>query len=215
METALAKEILGNNFIGINELNLIHLKMNLLSPLKIINKIPEIPFTKDLLNKCKETHFLFLAIPFFSDHSKVTINTLKAQFGVDPSISEPCFYNQDWYEKEVFANITFRLGWYLMSHKIIDNTRGLGLEAIKEQQHIITNVPSAVLSVYSFFLYYYHTGNNFLFKHDYIWNSDTDINGDRIYIGKYFDPLAINKNGIEIHRHLSIKSNYGAVSFFS
>ena len=34
-------------------------------------------------------------------------------------------------------------------------------------------------------------------------------NSDQIYVGRYIDPIKINKNGFSIHRHLKIKNNYG------
>ena len=49
-----------------------------------------------------------------------------------------------------------------------------------------------------------------LWRHDFIWCDDSDHNGDRIYTGRYIDPNGINKNGFNIHRHLSIRPCYGA-----
>ena len=31
----------------------------------------------------------------------------------------------------------------------------------------------------------------------------------RIYVGRYFDPLGISKNGFSVHRQLRIRNNYG------
>ena len=45
----------------------------------------------------------------------------------------------------------------------------------------------------------------------FIWCNDVDANGDRIYVGRYFDPLGISKNGFSVHRQLRIKNNYGCI----
>ena len=206
------KELLGKNFIGPNEIERIHKKMNVLSPLLLKEEIPVMPYSIDVLNKYKRTHVLFLGIPYQSNHKNISINSMRSFFGIDPEKNEPCFYNQDWYVKENFANETFTLRWYFIKKELINETRGLDIKSIGKMPEINENFPSAVLIAFFFFLFYFHTNHEILFKHDYVWNSDLDANGDRIYVGKYADPLGINKNGFEIHRHLSIKLNYGSLN---
>jgi len=58
-------------------------------------------------------------------------------------------------------------------------------------------------------VYYFHTQGGLLWKSDFIWCSDKDKNGDQIYVGRYRDPLGVNKNGFNIHRHLKIRNYYG------
>lgn len=205
------KELFGINFIGLDELESIHKKLNLYSPYKLINDIPPLPYSFDFLKPYRNSHVLFLGIPLHIDGSILTINSLRNLFGVNPEKNEPCFYNQDWYIKEAFANSTFKLGWYLISKSIINETRGVSIQNITKLESINQGFPSAVLITYYFYLYFFHTKKEILFQNDYVWCSDKDSNGDQIYVGKYTDPLGINKNGFEIHRHLLIKSNYGAI----
>jgi len=207
------KELFGKSFIGADEIAELAKKMNLPDPRSTKTEVPQITFTKEQLQKVKDSHVLFLAIPFHSDQSAVNILSMRNWFGTDPAKQEPCFYNQDWYLNEEFVKSTFKSGWYLMSKNLVQETRGRQVAEIKELM-LKSEFPSAVLTCYFFFLSYLHF-NEPLFRHDYLWNSDTDGNGDRIYVGKYIDPLGQNKNGFEIHRHLSLKSNYGAVECLS
>ena len=112
--------------------------------------------------------------------------------------------------KERFVTQPLRAGWYLFSKNLINSSRGKSVNEISVMHEISGNFPSAVLCTYFFFLSYL-IFNKPVMESDYIWNSDLDANGDRIYVGKYIDPLGVNKNGWEIHRHLSLKPNYGAL----
>ncbi|PIT93557.1 hypothetical protein COU00_03750, partial [Candidatus Falkowbacteria bacterium CG10_big_fil_rev_8_21_14_0_10_43_11] len=136
---------------------------------------------------------------------KLTLNSLRDFFGVNPEIKEPCFYNQDWYFKEKFAEQTvLKNKWYLIGKEVDKNTRGKSPETMKGAAF-----PPAILTAFIFFAYYFHTDGKILWQQDFIWCSDKDNNGDRIYTGRYIDPDRINKNGFNIHRHLSIRQCYG------
>ena len=58
------KKILGINFIGLQEIELIHKHLNISSPFDLKQEIPQIPFSLDLINKHKDTHVLFFRNPF-------------------------------------------------------------------------------------------------------------------------------------------------------
>ena len=104
-----AARIMGDNIIGPAELSAID-KLRLAVP----DDIPDIPFSARELEEKKDDYLLVLGIGNFKDGSKVTIRALKERFGMDPDISEPCFYNQDWYDKEAFIDIPMQDGWYLI-----------------------------------------------------------------------------------------------------
>lgn len=205
------KEIMGKNFIGVNEIERILPDMKLKDP-QAFTFLPKIPFCIEKLKKVSNSHILFLGIPILNDDKPVTINNLRSIFGVDPGFSEPCFYNQDWYLNEKFAAKTFKYGWYLISKNIDNSSRG---KTYNEDSFMSDSCqfPSAVLTSYLFFLNYFHSNKQILLEYDYAWNSDLDSNNDRIYVGSYRDRLGINKNGFEIHRHLSIKMNYGRFNY--
>lgn len=205
-----AKKIMGNNFIGPNELKKISSKLNIADPTNMKGLIPEIPFTLSYLKKVSKDYILILGIPKNKYGEKLTINKMRLMFGQNSAKKEPCFYNQDWYIEEKFAkDVSLKLKWYLIKKTVAKNSRGKNPKDIFSRLKEKESFPSAILTVFVFFSYYFLTGGGILWKHDFIWCSDKDKNGDRIYTGRYIDPKKINKNGFNIHRHLSIRHCYG------
>lgn len=201
IDVVLAKEIMGNNFIGSEELSKIkYMKLS------IPNVVPEIPFSKELLEGKKDDYLLILGVGRFADGLPVTIRSLQKIFGKDPDEAEPCFYNQDWYENEGFIDMPLIDGWYLIRKTVYEDSRAMQPHELMKTY----SFPSAVRCVYAFFTSWY-TLNVRLWEHDFVWCSDTDHNGDRIYVGKYHDVDGINKNGFSIHRHLALRQCYGCI----
>lgn len=204
-----AKKIMGINFIGPSELSAISRRLGIADPLK--NLIPEVNFTEQRLKKLSKDYILILGISMTEDGDKLTLNKMRSRFGWDPEKSEPCFYNQDWYLKEKFADKEYlKFQWYLVNKKVAPETRGRNPKDIENKFSADRNFPTAILTAYIFFAYYFLNNKKLLWKHDFIWCSDKDENGDQIYTGRYTDPKRINKNGFNIHRRLSIRSCYGA-----
>jgi hypothetical protein len=206
-----ASKIMANNFIGPSEIlncsktrELFHID---------INNIPDIPFTTEELINVKNTHILLLIIDEFKDKNKITFTGFRKYFGIDPDKYQPCFYNQDWYLNENFyLTSELKKSWMLFSININTNTRSKDPNLILTKNYI-TNFPTALELTYCFFVLYL-IRNRILWKSDYVWCNDFDSNQDRIYVGRYIDPLKKNKNGLSIHRHLTLKDNYGAINFF-
>ncbi len=141
------------------------------------------------------------------DGQDLSIRFMRDKFGIDPDVYTPCFYNQDWYMQENFINTTLENKWYLIKKDVFENARAIQpIELIKKG----INFPSAILSTYTFFAYYF-CYEEFLWKHDFLWCSDLDHNEDRVYVGKYEDVDGINKNGFSIHRHLALRPCYSAI----
>lgn len=186
---------MGKNFIGPDELSVVSGKLGI----RASKNLPEMPFSKELLKKVKNDAVLILGVP-------ATINGMRDHFGLD-SKRKPCFYNQDWYLKERFANNKLKLGWYLISKHVDPKSRAKRPQDIKQTKK--SSFPSAALCTFTFFAYYFHTKGEVLWPHDFIWCSDKDKNGDQIYVGRYTDPLGISKNGFNIHRYLQIRSWHG------
>lgn len=198
-----AKEIMGENFIGISELSGLH-SLNL----KIPSNIPEIPFTIDDLVSKKDDYILVLCLDEFEDGNKVTLRNLIDIFGKNPDISEPCFYNQDWYNNEDFLDLSLNSEWVLVRKNVFPESRAVQPDELKS----VYSFPSAVICAYTFFVSW-ECKNIKLWYHDFVWCSDTDHNGDRIYVGKYHDVDGVNKNGFSIHRHLSLRTCYGCIDY--
>ncbi len=204
-----AKEIMGKNFIGAEEIIKVAEWTNLPKKQEDYGTIPPIPYGTDFLKSLQGDYILILGFPFDENRAPLTLNALRDFCGIDPAIKEPCFYNQDWYLREEFANkTTLEHRWYLISKKVIEDTRGKRPEEIMENIGKEQGFPSAILTAYTFFLYYLLNKER-LWEIDFLWCSDKDGNGDRIYTGRYTDPRGMNKNGFNIHRHLSIRPAYG------
>lgn len=82
---------------------------------------------------------------------------------LDPEISEPCLYNQDWYMSEEFIRRRIDNKWFLIKRNVLEDTR-----AVMPMEIISTGVkfPSAILCVYLFFTYYVAYGE-MLWFHDF------------------------------------------------
>lgn len=197
-----AKQLLGHNFIGIEELKTISDRLSI----KIPSEIPEIPFIKEYLNSLNNEYLLILGSPEMEDGSPLSIMALRQKFGMDNKVSEPCFYNQDWYLNQEFINAQLPFQWFLVRKNVIKNTRAVDPNQILKSQPF----PTAILCAYAFFVSWFHSGE-ILWEYDFVWCSDKDHNGDRIYVAKYHDIDGVNKNGFSIHRHLALRSCYGAI----
>lgn len=165
---------------------------------------PEVPYGVSVLEKLSDTHLLVLG-------QGVTIRQMRTAFGSDPAAGEPCFYNQDWYLDEKFMDEPVAPAWFLLRKEVDEATRAAQPAAILKSG---VRLPSATQCTYAFFAYNLATGGQKLWEYDFVWCSDTDHNGDRIYVGKYTDIDGVNKSGFSIHRHLSLRPCYGAVSVF-
>lgn len=197
----IAKSIMGRNFIGLEALS----KLEFMK-LSVPDTVSGIPYSREMLEKKSKDYILVLGVSKFADGLPVTIRNLRNCFGKDPELMEPCFYNQDWYDKEDFINIPMPDGWFLMRKTVLEDSRGVQPQELMEKY----SFPMAICCVYTFFTAWLALGIK-LWYYDFVWCSDTDHNGDRIYVGKYHDVDGVNKNGFSIHRHLALRSCYGCI----
>ena len=195
-----ARFIMGDSFIGPRELK----GLNWIGIDGI--KIPEIPFSEKELQEKANDYLMILGVESLSDGRKLTIRNLLNIFGKDPAKKEPCFYNQDWYDKETFVDVPMQTDWFLIRKKVYEESRAEQPEDLLR----IHEFPSAVKCAYAFFVAW-EINNERLWEHDFVWCSDVDHNGDRIYVGKYNDVDGVNKNGFNIHRHLALRECYGCI----
>lgn len=197
----MAKKIMGENFIGVEELS----SMKDFT-LQMPDAIPTIPFSEEEIERKKNDYLLILGISELSNRNPVNIKTLIDIFGKNPNVKEPCFYNQDWYDKEEFIEISIQTGWFFVRKEVYEDSRSIQPDELIQKY----SFPLAVNCVYAFFVAW-QAKNIKLWCHDFIWCSDTDHNGDRIYVGKYHDVDGMNKNGFSIHRHLALRPCYGCI----
>ena len=196
-----AHDLMGEDFIGVEELRHIN-KLRLLLP----SDMPDVPFTEKELRRRSQGYLLILGVSRFENGNPITIRNIKALIGQSPDADDPCFYNQDWYEKEAFIDLQMPDGWYFIRKSIYEESRSVQPEDLRKKYRF----PSAISCVYAFFTAWYAL-NIKLWYHDFVWCSDKDHNGDRIYVGRYHDIDGINRNGFSIHRHLGLRDCYGCI----
>lgn len=205
MEREQIRQIFGVNYIGKEELKPFFNALGF-SEVEIQEKPIEYS-DSDLQKAAREGYILIYGLEHI-EGERITLRFLRDKFGVNPDESEPCLYNQDWYMKEDFMDLTLEDRWYLIKKGVFEESRAVMPADLTHQG---LNFPSAVLCGYTFFAYYFDR-NEYLWWHDFVWCCDTDHNGDRIYVGKYHDIDGVNKNGFSIHRHLALRPCYGAIS---
>lgn len=198
------KQLFGDRLIGPDELKPL---MERLGEKCSVVTIPAMNYSAEQLEQCATDYLLVMGIPEIGGRA-MTIRTLREAFGFDPDVSEPCFYNQDWYMHEDFIDRPLESRWYLLRKQVVESSRAVMPEQLMADSIVF---PSAILCAFAFFAYYFQYGDH-LWYHDFVWCSDTDHNGDRIYVGKYHDVDGVNKNGFSVHRHLALRPCYAAVN---
>lgn len=199
-----ARLIFKDNFIGLEQLNPI--LSHFLPNKKSIVHVPSITWGEKKLRPLAKDYILILGLPQWGG-IPITIRNMRDFFGLNPDVSEPCFYNQDWYLNESFIDETLDLKWYLVRKTVFDDSRAVDPNLLIATKQ---SFPSAILCCYTFFAFWLSRGSK-LWETDFVWCSNLDHNGDRIYVGKYHDVDGINKNGFSIHRHLALRSCYAAI----
>jgi len=198
------KSLFGNNFIGVDELRTI----SSVFPVHIDATPPPVNRPIHALEEYAKDYMLILGSDVFKGNQPLNLMSLREHFGINPEMAAPCFYNQDWYLAEDFMQKNLEPKWYLLKKEVRHDTRAVLPDNLLKMD---IRFPSAILCAYTFFAYYF-ARNELLWYHDFIWCNDTDHNNDRIYVGKYNDIDGVNKDGFSIHRHLSLRSCYGAIN---
>ena len=205
MQIEEAKRLFGYNFIGKDELKPFFKALDY-GDVEIQEK--PIEYSDSDLQKAAEGGYILIYGVEQINGQTISLRYLRDKFGVNPDVSEPCLYNQDWYLKEDFMDRTLNAQWYLIKKEVIEDTRAVMPGDLTQRG---LKFPQAILCGYTFFVYYF-ARNEYLWWHDFVWCCDTDHNGDRIYVGKYHDIDGVNKNGFSIHRHLALRPCYGSVN---
>lgn len=206
MEREAVKQLFGKNFIGKEELKPF---FKALGQEEVGIQENLIKYSDADLQKAASDGYILIYGACSINGQSITLKFLREKFGVNPDVSEPCLYNQDWYMKEDFMDLTLEDRWYLIKKDVYEESRAVMPGDLAQQG---LNFPPAILCGYTFFAYYF-AGNEYLWWHDFVWCCDTDHNGDRIYVGKYHDIDGVNKNGFSIHRHLALRPCYGSVNY--
>jgi hypothetical protein len=165
-----AREIMGRNFLGTKE---VEEYFGELSP-EQKEALSIIPFSKETLEECKDTHILVADIGF----SIMDLKKLKKCKGL--------FLDQTWYENESFANLTQQPSWRLIRKTPVENSLN---KTWKEQQPLLNSqtdeIPLARQVIYTTILHFLATGER-LFETGHVRTNNVYSSGRRVYIG-YFD----------------------------
>ena len=205
MEIEGAKSLFKENYIGETELQPF---FKILGYDNITIDVKPIQYNDAVLQEAANNGYILIYGVGSINDKNITLRYLRNIFGVNPDVSEPCLYNQDWYLKEDFMERHLCDQWYLIKKDVFEESRAVMPGDLTQRG---LNFPPAILCGYTFFVYYF-ARNEYLWWHDFVWCCDTDHNGDRIYVGKYHDIDGVNKNGFSIHRHLALRPCYGSVN---
>ena len=165
-----AREIMGRNFLGTKE---VEEHFGKLSP-EQEESLSIIPFSKETLESCKDTHILVADIGL----SIMGIKKLKNCKGL--------LCDQDWYEAEDFAKHTDQPSWRLIRKTPVENSFG---KTWSEQQVLLDpkteEVPLTRQLIYTILLYFRATGEK-LFETDWVRTNDVEAAGLLVHVGKFF-----------------------------
>jgi len=171
---------------------------------------PAVPFSRDVLLRVRDTHILVYAPSHDAAGRSIDLMFLRAAFGTDTAQAEPCFYNQDWYAREAFVASPLDGNWHLLPVRVMEDARAVDPGVIEKGLPPLESFPAAVTCAFAFFAWWFATGGEKLWRHDFVWCRDRDDNQDRIYVGRYDDPKGFSKSGFSIHRHLALRRAYSA-----
>lgn len=174
---ARAKEIMGKNFLGVEE-GMKMFNVELTERQQLFMNI--IPFSETTLTACKDTHILVAVMPL----SIVQIRAKAAEMKLPKDVKK-LFCNQDWYENQQFATQS-ELEWRLIQKTLISDSTSKTWE---EQQKLLDakteETPMAQAVVYTMIGFFLKTGER-LFEKIYVRTSSLVSDGDRVIVG-YFD----------------------------
>jgi hypothetical protein len=164
-----ARDIMGRNFLGTEEVKKYFGELT--SEQQEAFSI--IPFPKETLESCKDTHILVADIGL----SIMDLKKLEKCKGL--------FRDQTWYEKYSFAKRTPEPSWRLIRKTSVENSLNKSWE---EQQalldHQTDEVPLTRQIIYTIILHFLATGER-LFRTSHVRTSDVDSLGDHVSVGEF------------------------------
>lgn len=170
---ARAKEIMGKNFLGLEEgVKLFGIQLTR----RQLAYMSEVPFSEATLTACKDTHILVAVMP-------LTIVQIRYYTAALSKGQRSYFYKQDWYERQAFANEVGQLEWCLVRKTPVENSTS---KPWSDQQVLlddkIEETPKAQVMVYTIIGHFLNTGER-LFEKVLVRCSDFGSGGNRVSVG--------------------------------
>ena len=187
MNQACAKEIMGQNFLGVEEgMKLFGIQLTR----RQLAYMSEIPFSETTLTACKDTHILVAVMPLSIMQIRSYTAAMKLSKG-----QKSFFYKQDWYDAQTFANEVGHLEWHLVRKNLVENSTG---KTWQQQQELIDTkieeTPNAQVMVYTIIGHFLNTGER-LFEKVWVRTSSFDSGVDRVCVGWFdADGLGVNNS---------------------
>jgi len=168
-----AREIMGKSMFGVEEA-IQHFGVN--PTRRQFAVLLEIPFTEDVLKKCKDTHLLVAVFPM-------------SILDIRKKVQGKGLLDNQAYEKEAFAEEQGEIGWQLVRKTPVDNSASKNWE---EQLALIgeeDEVSTAQVMLYTIIGRCLATGER-LFEHIYVRTSSVASDGDHVSVG-YFGSIGL------------------------
>jgi len=182
----LASEIMGKNFLGVEE---VRQSLGVQLTEEELEKVRDIPFSTRTLRECKDSHILFLGVGHDKEGRPLTISRLREMF---PAGTQPRFrsYPKLARSREGYATTeTPCLRWHLVARRLREESRSKPYwqqeESLRENEYR----ESAVVYVYMMLLMYKARGER-LFEKDLVWCKNVGPDGSPVAAG-YFDAVGL------------------------
>ena len=173
----LARKIMGENFLGIEEA-IQHFGRCFSEP--ELQALAEIPFSETVLHECKDTHIL-VCVPSLSI------------LDIRGKVENRLFFSHDdaWYNEQRFANNNGKFGWRLVRKTAVPDSNSKNWE---QQQKLLPKgnfVPDTRTITYTIICHYLATGKLIFNSDYYVRTSDVDSVDCHVSIG-YFGFRGLN-----------------------
>ncbi len=187
-----AQKIMGKNFFGIREATK---HFGIKPRRRQLAILSEIPFSEEVLERCKDTHVLVVLFP---------ISILEIQEKVE---GNGLFYRRDWFYKQAFAKEMGGVGWQLVRKTEVPDSFN---KDWSEQQSLLLSkdeqTPTARVVIYTIIGHYLNTGERLFEK--MVRTSSISSANTRVLVGSFAkEPLEINcESDCNYGPHLGISS---------
>jgi len=164
------REIMGKNYFGIEEA-IKHFGVN--STKYQLDYLTEVPFSKQVLSLCKDTHVLVAVLP---------LSILDILCIAKKQPGQTLLRSRDWYDKQAFATNKGEVSWQLVRKEPTTNTTS---KTWNHQQLLLPKdeeTTTARIMVYTMVGHFLSTGER-LFEKINVRCVDLDSDGHRVYVG--------------------------------